>query len=190
MVSAAWSALLEKAAGAHSGFGALMAPNFPWSCAFYKETGAMMPGETASRCASQLRRNPARRCRLASGSTGPRVAAWPAPADPQEFCPSTPNVRRAPPARRRQRPAEGNRCSTSLHPRKHRGRERSGAGGRVHQGSTDEVAVETSIFARKGVERILRSLRASSRRANEAETSASVTKIERPKILRWCFGTI
>ena len=34
--------------------------------------------------------------------------------------------------------------------------EYSGAGGRVHQGTTDEVAVETSVFTRKGVERILR----------------------------------
>jgi tartrate dehydrogenase/decarboxylase/D-malate dehydrogenase len=34
--------------------------------------------------------------------------------------------------------------------------EYSGAGGRVHQGTLDEVAVETSIFTRAGVERILR----------------------------------
>lgn len=34
--------------------------------------------------------------------------------------------------------------------------EYSGAGGRVHQGTEDEVAVETAIFTRKGVERILR----------------------------------
>lgn len=34
--------------------------------------------------------------------------------------------------------------------------EYSGAGGRVHQGQAGEVAVETSIFTRKGVERILR----------------------------------
>lgn len=34
--------------------------------------------------------------------------------------------------------------------------EYSGAGGRVHVGSPDEVAVETSIFTRHGVERILR----------------------------------
>lgn len=34
--------------------------------------------------------------------------------------------------------------------------EYSGAGGRVHQGTADEVAVETSVFTRKGVERILR----------------------------------
>lgn len=34
--------------------------------------------------------------------------------------------------------------------------EYSGAGGRVHQGTPDEVAVETAIFTRTGVERILR----------------------------------
>lgn len=34
--------------------------------------------------------------------------------------------------------------------------EYSGAGGRVHQGKQNEVAVETSIFTRSGVERILR----------------------------------
>ncbi|SMO80877.1 tartrate dehydrogenase [Paracoccus laeviglucosivorans] len=34
--------------------------------------------------------------------------------------------------------------------------EYSGAGGRVHQGTGDEVAVETAIFTRAGVERILR----------------------------------
>ncbi|SIR23260.1 tartrate dehydrogenase/decarboxylase / D-malate dehydrogenase [Paracoccus thiocyanatus] len=34
--------------------------------------------------------------------------------------------------------------------------EYSGAGGRVHQGRDNEVAVETAIFTRKGVERIIR----------------------------------
>jgi tartrate dehydrogenase/decarboxylase/D-malate dehydrogenase len=34
--------------------------------------------------------------------------------------------------------------------------EYSGAGGRVHQGGMHEVAVETSVFTRRGVERILR----------------------------------
>jgi len=34
--------------------------------------------------------------------------------------------------------------------------EYSGAGGRVHQGKDNEVAVETSVFTRKGVERIIR----------------------------------
>ena len=34
--------------------------------------------------------------------------------------------------------------------------EYSGAGGRVHGGTADEVAVETSVFTRRGVERVLR----------------------------------
>ena len=34
--------------------------------------------------------------------------------------------------------------------------EYSGAGGRVHSGTADEVAIETSIFTRTGVERIIR----------------------------------
>jgi len=34
--------------------------------------------------------------------------------------------------------------------------EYAGAGGRVHQGTPDEVAVETAVFTRAGVERILR----------------------------------
>lgn len=34
--------------------------------------------------------------------------------------------------------------------------EYSGAGGRVHVGTADEVAIETAIFTRKGVERVLR----------------------------------
>jgi tartrate dehydrogenase/decarboxylase/D-malate dehydrogenase len=34
--------------------------------------------------------------------------------------------------------------------------EYSGVGGRVHSGTSDEVAVETAIFTRKGVERIIR----------------------------------
>ncbi|MDB6177653.1 tartrate dehydrogenase [Paracoccus sp. Z330] len=52
--------------------------------------------------------------------------------------------------------------------------EYSGAGGRVHQGTSDEVAVETSVFTRAGVERILRFAfdQAKSRRGK----LASVTK--------------
>ncbi|MHB9032924.1 MAG: tartrate dehydrogenase [Anaerolineae bacterium] len=34
--------------------------------------------------------------------------------------------------------------------------EYSGVGGRVHRGSTDEVAVQTAVFTRSGVERVLR----------------------------------
>ncbi|CAN7512529.1 tartrate dehydrogenase [Phyllobacterium sp. LjRoot231] len=52
--------------------------------------------------------------------------------------------------------------------------EYSGAGGRVHQGTVNEVAVETSIFTRNGVERILRyGFEAARKRSGKL---ASVTK--------------
>ena len=34
--------------------------------------------------------------------------------------------------------------------------EYSGVGGRIHRGGPDEVAVQTAVFTRKGVERVLR----------------------------------
>ncbi|MGO7860109.1 tartrate dehydrogenase [Rhizobium ruizarguesonis] len=52
--------------------------------------------------------------------------------------------------------------------------EYSGAGGRVHVGTADEVAVETSIFTRRGVERILRY--AFERAQKRSGKLASVTK--------------
>jgi len=52
--------------------------------------------------------------------------------------------------------------------------EYSGAGGNVHKGTTDEVAVETSIFTRRGIERILRFGFEQAR--NRSGRLASVTK--------------
>ena len=55
--------------------------------------------------------------------------------------------------------------------------EYSGAGGRVHQGTVNEVAVETAIFTRAGVERILRfgfeqAMRRSKRLASVTKSNA------------------
>ncbi|MTH36127.1 tartrate dehydrogenase [Paracoccus limosus] len=55
--------------------------------------------------------------------------------------------------------------------------EYSGAGGRVHQGTANEVAVETAIFTRAGVERILRfgfeqAMRRSKRLASVTKSNA------------------
>lgn len=52
--------------------------------------------------------------------------------------------------------------------------EYSGAGGRVHQGTKDEVAIETSVFTRTGVERILRF--GFEQAQNRRKKLASVTK--------------
>jgi tartrate dehydrogenase/decarboxylase/D-malate dehydrogenase len=141
-----------EAAARHAGF-ALNGASFPWSCAFYKDTGAMMPADGIK----TLERFDA----ILLGAVG-----WPAEvpdavslhglpsADPQGIhatcqCPT------APPTSGRQWPVEDDRVRHPLIRENTEG-EYSGAGGRVHQGTSAEIAVETSMFTRAGVERISR----------------------------------
>jgi len=150
MVSAAWS-VLQKAADAH-GFG-LEGTDFPWSCAFYKETGAMMPADGIE----TLRGFDA----ILLGAVG-----WPAEVpDSVSLHGLLLPIRKSFVQYANIRPhrllsgVEGPLKTTDfdiLCIRENTEGEYSGAGGRIHQGGADEVAVETSIFTRKGVERILR----------------------------------
>lgn len=150
MVSAAWS-VLQKAAGAH-GFG-LEGTDFPWSCAFYKETGAMMPADGIE----TLRRFDA----ILLGAVG-----WPAEVpDSVSLHGLLLPIRKSFVQYANIRPhrllagVDGPLKSTAfdiLCIRENTEGEYSGAGGRIHHGTADEVAVETSVFTRKGVERILR----------------------------------
>lgn len=150
VTDAAWS-VLQKAAG-QSGF-ALEGTAFPWSCAFYKETGAMMPAdgiETLSGFDAIL-----------LGAVG-----WPAEVPDsvslhglllpiRKSFVQYANIRphRLLPGVQGPLKEEG---FDILCIRENTEGEYSGAGGRIHQGTSDEVAVETSIFTRAGVERILR----------------------------------
>lgn len=150
VIAAAWS-VLQKAAGA-TGF-VLESTEFPWSCAFYKETGAMMPQDGIE----TLRSFDA----ILLGAVG-----WPqqvpdsvslhglllpirksfvqyANIRPHRLLPGVQGPLRAD-------------AFDILCIRENTEGEYSGAGGRVHQGTANEVAVETSIFTHAGVERILR----------------------------------
>ncbi|WP_105435350.1 tartrate dehydrogenase [Neorhizobium tomejilense] len=150
MTAAAWS-VLQKAAKAH-GF-AFEATEFPWSCAFYKETGAMMPADGIE----TLRSFDA----ILLGAVG-----WPAEVpDSVSLHGLLLPIRKSFVQYANIRPhrllagVEGPLKATAfdiLCIRENTEGEYSGAGGRIHQGTADEVAVETSIFTRKGVERILR----------------------------------
>ncbi|MND69809.1 putative tartrate dehydrogenase/decarboxylase TtuC' [compost metagenome] len=150
MTKAAWS-VLQKAAGKH-GFG-LKGTDFPWSCAFYKETGAMMPADGIG----TLRGFDA----ILLGAVG-----WPAEVpDSVSLHGLLLPIRKSFVQYANIRPhrllpgVEGPLKATEfdiLCIRENTEGEYSGAGGRIHQGSSDEVAVETSIFTRNGVERILR----------------------------------
>ncbi|WP_112608425.1 tartrate dehydrogenase (plasmid) [Rhizobium sp. WW22] len=150
MTAAAWS-VLQKAAG-NRGF-ILHGTEFPWSCAFYKETGTMMPADGIA----TLRGFDA----ILLGAVG-----WPAEVPDAVslhglLLPIRKNfVQYANIRPHRLLPGvQGPLKATAfdiLCIRENTEGEYSGAGGRIHQGTLDEVAVETSIFTRKGVERILR----------------------------------
>ncbi|AYG68525.1 MULTISPECIES: tartrate dehydrogenase [unclassified Rhizobium] len=150
MTAAAWS-VLQKAAGAH-GF-TLDGTEFPWSCAFYKETGAMMPADGIA----TLRGFDA----ILLGAVG-----WPAEVPDsvslhglllpiRKSFVQYANIRPHRLLPGVQGPLKASAFDI-LCIRENTEGEYSGAGGRIHQGTLDEVAVETSIFTRKGVERILR----------------------------------
>ncbi|RWB79117.1 MAG: tartrate dehydrogenase [Mesorhizobium sp.] len=150
VTAAAWTVL--ETAAKQSGF-SLTATKFPWSCKFYKDTGSMMPEDGIG----ILRGFDA----ILLGAVG-----WPAEVPdsvslhglllpirkafvqyanirPHRLLPGLTGPLRA-------------ESFDILCIRENTEGEYSGAGGRVHQGTQDEVAVETSIFTRAGVERILR----------------------------------
>jgi tartrate dehydrogenase/decarboxylase/D-malate dehydrogenase len=150
VTAASWAILLKTAA--KHGFG-LECTNIPWSCAFYKETGMMMPADGIE----TLRGFDA----ILLGAVG-----WPAEVpDSVSLHGLLLPIRKSFVQYANIRPhrllpgVEGPLKAADfdiLCIRENTEGEYSGAGGRIHQGSLDEVAVETSIFTRKGVERILR----------------------------------
>jgi tartrate dehydrogenase/decarboxylase / D-malate dehydrogenase len=150
VIEAAWRVLQTIAK--NSGFG-LQGTEFPWSCAFCKETGRMMPEDGIE----TLRAFDA----ILLGAVG-----WPAEVPDsvslhglllpiRKAFVQYANIRphRLLPGVQGPLKAEG---FDILCIRENTEGEYSGAGGRVHQGLDNEVAVETSIFTRKGVERIIR----------------------------------
>lgn len=133
--------------------GLLQTQTFPWSCDHYLQTGRMMPVDGID----TLRGFDA----IFLGAVG-----WPAkvPDDVSLHGLLLP-IRKAFVQYANIRPhrllpgVEGPLRKTDfdiLCIRENTEGEYSGAGGRVHQGTGDEVAVETAIFTRAGVERILR----------------------------------
>ncbi|MEI4472843.1 tartrate dehydrogenase [Frigidibacter sp. MR17.24] len=140
------------AAAARFGF-ALATETFPWSCQTYLDTGAMMPADGIAR----LRGFDA----IYLGAVG-----WPETVPDavslhglllplRKAFDQYANIR----PHRLLKGVEGPLRTEGfdiLCIRENTEGEYSGAGGRVHQGRDNEVATETAIFTRKGVERILR----------------------------------
>ncbi|MBD1553088.1 tartrate dehydrogenase [Pseudomonas typographi] len=63
--------------------------------------------------------------------------------------------------------------------------EYSGAGGRIHQGTDQEVAVETSIFTRHGVERILRYAFEAARKRSGKLASVTKSNAQKYTMVMW-----
>lgn len=150
VTDATWQVL--QSASKRNGF-ALEATSFPWSCEYYHETGAMMPADGIE----TLRKFDA----IYLGAVG-----WPAEVpDSVSLHGLLLPIRKAFVQYANIRPhrllpgvtgplrSEG---FDILCIRENTEGEYSGAGGRVHSGTKDEVAVETAIFTRTGVERIIR----------------------------------
>ncbi|CAN7341697.1 tartrate dehydrogenase [Pararhizobium sp. LjRoot255] len=150
VTDAAW-AVLEKASKM-AGF-ALSGTSYPWSCDYYLQHGTMMPADGID----TLKTFDA----ILLGAVG-----WPAKVpDSVSLHGLLLPIRKAFVQYANIRPhrllpgVQGPLKADAfdiLCIRENTEGEYSGAGGRVHQGADNEVAIETSIFTRKGVERILR----------------------------------
>ena len=170
-----------RSAGERFGFG-LETETFPWSCAYYLEHGTMMPADGID----TLRGFDA----IFLGAVG-----WP------ETVPDSVSlhglllpIRKAFDQYANIRPhrllsgvegplkAEG---FDILCIRENTEGEYSGAGGRVHQGKGNEVAVETSVFTRLGVERILRFGFEQARARRKHLTSVTKSNAQKYSMVFW-----
>ncbi|RVU35307.1 tartrate dehydrogenase [Hwanghaeella grinnelliae] len=150
VTDAAWQ-VLKKAADA-GGF-LLEGTEFPWSCEYYKETGEMMPADGIE---------------ILSGYDAILLGAVGWPVD----VPDSVSLHGLLLPIRKRFAQYANIRPHRLLPgvqgplrsdgfdilciRENTEGEYSGAGGRIHSGTANEVATETAIFTRTGVERILR----------------------------------
>ena len=150
VIEAGWSVLQEAAR--RFGFG-LQGDRFPWSCDYYLQHGRMMPEDGIA----QLRPYAA----IYLGAVG-----WPRRVpDSVSLHGLLLPIRKSFDLYVNARPhrlLKGVRGPLRAEEfdilciRENTEGEYSGAGGRVHGGTADEVAVETSVFTRRGVERVLR----------------------------------
>lgn len=160
----------------------LVGQRFPWSCEYYLEQGEMMPKEGID----ILRKFDA----ILLGAVG-----WPekvpdnvslhglllpirkqfdlfANARPHRLLPGIEGPLR-----------KGNFDILCI--RENTEGEYSGAGGRIHQGTSDEVAVETSIFTRRGVERILRFGFEAARKRSKRLASVTKSNAQKFTMVMW-----
>ncbi|OCX59971.1 tartrate dehydrogenase [Thioclava sp. SK-1] len=175
-------ATMEVLTAAAKGVFSLEATTFPWSCAYYLKHGAMMPQDGIE----TLRGFDA----IYLGAVG-----WPNTVpDSVSLHGLLLPIRKAFTQYANIRPhrllpgVEGPLRAGAfdiLCIRENTEGEYSGAGGRVHQGQDNEVATETAIFTRKGVERILRFAFDQARARRRHLTSVTKSNAQKYSMVFW-----
>lgn len=176
-------AAMQVLTAAAAGHGFALAPQrFDWSCAHYLETGAMMPADGIE---------------ILSGFDAIFLGAvgWPDTVpDSVSLHGLLLPIRKAFNQYANIRPhrllpgVEGPLRADAfdiLCIRENTEGEYSGAGGRVHQGRGNEVAVETAIFTREGVERILRFAFDQARQRRGHVTSVTKSNAQKFSMVFW-----
>lgn len=174
---------MQVLTAAAAGHGFALAPQrFDWSCAHYLETGAMMPADGIE---------------ILSGFDAIFLGAvgWPDTVpDSVSLHGLLLPIRKAFNQYANIRPhrllpgVEGPLRADAfdiLCIRENTEGEYSGAGGRVHQGRGNEVAVETAIFTREGVERILRFAFDQARQRRGHVTSVTKSNAQKFSMVFW-----
>lgn len=179
VIDAGWQ-VLQRAAERY-GF-ALSGETFPWSCDYYLQHGQMMPADGID----TLRRFDA----IYLGAVG-----WPAKVpDAVSLHGLLLPIRKQFDLYVNLRPHRllpGVRCPLRAEQfdilciRENTEGEYSGAGGRVHVGTPAEVAVETSIFTRQGVERVLRYGFEQARRRRKKLASVTKSNAQKHSMVFW-----
>ncbi len=167
------AATLEAVSAVHGGI-AFAFDEYPWSCQYYLEHGQMMPGDGLAILADHD-------CILFGAAGFPTVpdhiSLWGLLLPIRQAFDQYINLRPVKLLRgiagplRDKGPGEIDMVCI----RENTEGEYAGVGGRSHRGSPDEVAVQTAVFTRKGVERVLR-YAFEVARSRPAKSLASATK--------------
>jgi tartrate dehydrogenase/decarboxylase / D-malate dehydrogenase len=172
-----------RAAAAAFGF-AITAESFPWSCAYYLEHGQMMPADGLD----TLRDFDA----IYLGAVG-----WPAVPDHISLWELLLPIRKTFEQYANVRPVRlfpglkgplRDKTSEDINfvcVRENTEGEYSGLGGRAHVGTPYEIALQTDLFTRTGVERVMRFAYELAQRRNKKLTSATKSNASRYSMVFW-----
>lgn len=172
-----------QATAAAFGF-AISSESFPWSCAYYLENGQMMPGDGLD----TLRDFDAIYLGAVGWPTVPdHVSLWELLLPIRKTFEQYANVRpvRLFPGLQGPLRDKGADDINFVCVRENTEGEYAGLGGRAHQGTPYELAIQTDLFTRTGVERVMRFAFELAQRRNKKLTAATKSNASRYSFVFW-----